>query len=138
MESMCTRFRPMADTVGILSSGLCAVHCVLLPVSVVAGAVGPFSGLAGIANESVHFALIQIAAHAAALALSIGFRHHRDRIIAVLGAVGVALLLAAATGPHTSTGDIGEKLASVGAAGFLISAHIRNRRLCRSSMCAGD
>ena len=138
MSSMNTYFRPVADSVGILSSGLCAMHCMLLPVWVVAGAVGPLSGLAGLADESVHLVLVQIAAPAAVVAMGIGFYQHRDWAVVGLGAVGVTLLVASVTVMHTWTGEFGERLASVVAAGFLITAHMRNRRCCRAGTCSDE
>ncbi|MFK7895284.1 MAG: MerC domain-containing protein [Myxococcota bacterium] len=135
---MSTYIRPLADTVGIASSGLCALHCMLLPISVFAGSIGAFSGFAGLADESVHLALVGIAAPAAALALGIGFQQHRDGAIVLRGAVGVALLIASATVLHSWTGEIGERLAAAAAACFLISAHLQNRRRCRSGLCKSD
>ena len=124
--------RALADVVGATASGLCALHCMSVPITLVLGSLGP---LVFITDERVHDVLIWLVVPTAGIALSAGFLQHRDRAVLLCGALGLSLLLASITTVGESTGEAGERVMTVSAAALLIAAHVRNFRLCRRDAC---
>ena len=127
------RVRAVADVVGAMASGLCALHCMAVPITLVLGSLGP---LIFLTDERFHEVLIWLVVPTAGLALSTGCLQHRDRAVFLLGAVGLLLLLASFTGIKEIAGETGERAMTVFAASLLIAAHVRNFRLCRRGACA--
>lgn len=121
--------RPIADAVGITGSLLCALHCLIVPLSLV---FGPIQSLVIVDDELFHRALLWVLLPAAGLAFGIGCRQHRDPGVLVLGTVGLLTMTAALTIAHDALGESGERLFAIGAAGLLVAAHVRNFRLCRA------
>jgi hypothetical protein len=124
--------RPIADTVGLTGSVLCALHCLIVPISLVFGQIGPLSL---VEDEFFHRILLSAVVPAAVLAFGIGCWNHRDPWVLVLGAVGLISLTAALTVLHDVLGENGERSAAILASGLLIAAHVRNFRLCRDCVC---
>lgn len=122
----------MADGLGVVSSALCAIHCLAAPALLVAGTALPAAFLA---DERFHQALLLIVLPAAGIAFAIGCRKHKDQRVLVMAVVGVLGLVLASTLLHDLVGETGERAVTVGAAGFLIAAHVRNYRLCRTDRC---
>jgi len=79
------------DTIGIALSGLCLVHCLLLPLLV---AVTPTISV--VAGEGVHQMLLLVLIPPLLLALVRGRRRHGRGAAAALLLIGLALLLAGA------------------------------------------
>ncbi|MEM9174382.1 MAG: MerC domain-containing protein [Myxococcota bacterium] len=131
-ESARVSTRPLADLVGIVGSTLCALHCLIVPISLV---VGPIGLLSAVQDEFFHRALLFIVVPAAALAFTTGCLQHRDRRVFFLGVGGLLLLTASLTVLHDWIGENGERIAALTAAALLITAHVRNFRLCRSDDC---
>ena len=124
--------RPIADVVGLTGSVLCALHCLIVPITLVFGQVGP---LALVEDEFFHRVLLVVVVPSAVLAFLIGCRQHRDRAVLILGSLGLILLTAALTILHDPLGENGERVAAILASGSLIAAHVRNFRLCRRDAC---
>ena len=131
-ESKLPVLRLGADVVGAVSSSLCALHCVILPLSLVLGTALPLT-LMG--EESFHLGLLCLVVPAGAVAFGLGCREHRDARVLALGVTGMLGILLAATVLHDVIGESGERAATLIAAVVLISAHVRNYRLCRASKC---
>ena len=125
-------FRTLADGVGLVSTSLCALHCLLVPILLVAGTTLPISFFT---DESFHAMMLGISLPAGAIAFGIGCWHHKDRWVLILGAVGLAGLAIAAFLLHDITGPTGEVIVTVASAALLITAHIRNYRICRRIEC---
>ncbi len=125
-------FRSLADGVGLLSTSLCALHCLTVPILLVAGTTLPISFFT---DESFHKLMLGISLPAGAVAFAIGCWHHKDRWVLTLGTLGLIGLAAAAFLLHDITGPVGEIVVTVGSAVLLIAAHIRNYRLCQSDKC---
>lgn len=125
------KVRPIADTFGLVGSAACALHCVLVPVLLIAGSTLP-SFLAG---EGFHHAALWIILPSAILAFSLGCWRHKDRWVLLLGISGLVGLIAAVTVLHDIAGETGERVVTLIAAALLITAHIRNFRLCRRMDC---
>ncbi len=108
------------DRVGVLLSGLCAVHCVagLLLVTIL--------GLSGgaLLNPAIHEVGLVLAVGIGAVGLGAGVLRHRRIGVLLTGLAGLALMATAMTldhGPHEAV------LTIVGVA-LLASAHWRNLR----------
>lgn len=121
--------RTLADASGALVSLACAVHCLLVPVLLVTGTVVP---LGFFVDESFHLAMLWFVLPAGITAFALGCRKHKDRLVLGLGVAGLVLILAAATVLHPMIGEAGERGLTVTAGAMLITAHVRNFRLCRS------
>lgn len=124
-----SRTTSIADSVGIFASGLCAVHCIAIPVLLLTGTVVPASFFT---DEGFHKAMLWLIVPAALIGLGVGCRRHKDRQVLILGVIGVIGIVLAGTVLHDWLGETGERVATVVAATILIAAHYRNFRLCRA------
>ena len=127
-SSMPANLRTLADVMGALGSFACALHCLLVPVLLVSGTVLPVGFFL---EEGFHLAMLWLVLPAGIVAFAFGCWRHKDRLVLVLGFSGLALILAAATVLHPIVGEVGERGLTVAAGAMLITAHVRNFRLCR-------
>ena len=112
------RFR--LDRVGVVLSGLCAVHCVAGLVLVT------LLGLSGgvLLNPAIHEVGLVLAVGIGALGLGAGVLRHRRIGVLLMGLLGLALMATALRvehGPH-------EALLTIAGVALLASAHWRNLR----------
>ena len=121
----------LADGLGVLGATACAVHCIALPVLFVLGAAVPtfFRG------EGFHSAMLWLVVPSAIVAFSLGCWRHRDQRVLIMGIVGAVGLVLAGTVLHDVVGEAGEKVATLASAALLISAHVRNFKLCQTPVC---
>ena len=124
--------RSFADGIGILGSAVCALHCISVPVLLVAGTTLPASF---VTDETFHQLLLWAILPAATLAFGLGCWQHKDRWVLLLGILGLLGLCSSVAAPHDLIGEIGERFVTVGSAGILIAAHLRNFRRCRADDC---
>ncbi|MCW5963372.1 MAG: MerC domain-containing protein [Bryobacterales bacterium] len=113
------------DRIGMMLSGACAVHCILMPF-VVGGLV--YMGADWVASETTELLLVGSAFLVAIASLIPSYLRHRNPAALILFASGIALIV----GAHTMLEHQGVLL-GVGMAlgGCLIAfAHYRNHRLC--------
>jgi MerC mercury resistance protein len=125
--------RQWADRLGVWTSSLCVVHCVLTPVLISSSAV-----LAHFlpAEERVHRSLALLVALFGAVALHVGFRKHRRRRILILMSAGLGCIAAAAWfGNKLPSHGYEVAITMVGSA-LMITAHRLNHTFCRSCECA--
>jgi hypothetical protein len=125
--------RQWADRLGLWTSSLCVVHCLLTPVLISSSAV-----LAHFlpAEESVHRRLALLVALFGAVALLIGFRKHGRKRILVLMAMGLGLIAAAAWfGDRLPSHTYEVAVTMVGSA-LMITAHRLNHTFCASCECS--
>ena len=134
-NSNALKIRPIADMCGVVGSAACALHCLLLPTLLVAGTVIPGSFLGG---ESFHFATLGVILPSAVLAFALGCWRHKDRWVLLLGIAGLLGMLLAVTVLHDVVGETGERVATLSSAALLITAHLRNFKLCRACDCEHD
>ena len=124
--------RSLADAIGIAGSAFCALHCLIVPLSLV---IGPLANLLHVDDELFHSLLLWIVVPAATLAFAVGCLQHKDRVVMLCGAIGLASLVLSFTVLHEWAGENGERIAATFSATLLITAHVRNFRLCRSGEC---
>ncbi len=112
------------DFVGVVLSGSCLVHCLLLPVAVVAA---PSLAIwLGETESSVHWSLFAVALVVSGWALYTGFRRHRVALVMVVGAVGLLVMGVAAA--HLF-GRAPEAALTLLGASIVALAHVVNLRL---------
>ena len=116
------------DWAGTATSGVCALHCALLPV--VASAL-PMVGLGLLVEERTEIALVGASAALGAISLSLGFRRHRSGRALIVLAIGLGML---ALGRFAEARDAeAAGMVAVVSGGLAIAgSHLLNRRLCRT------
>ena len=117
------------DNLGITISSVCAIHCVLLPAIFI---IAPYSFLA---SHEFHEALIYFILPCAAIAFVLGCRKHGDLKVAVMGTLGVILLVSSLLFHEIFHADEHSEelitvLITIAGSIMLILSHIRNRKLC--------
>lgn len=112
--------RDRLDRVGVLLSGLCALHCVLGIVIV------SLLGLGGEAllSPEIHRIGLALAVAVGVVTLGIGVRRHGRIEPLVIGACGIALMATAVLVGHGPA----EALLTIAGVGLVALAHIRNLR----------
>lgn len=124
MTTMVERQRLM-DGVAIGASGLCLVHCLLMPALLLAlPALGAYFAL----PEEFHFWALLVAVPTSVLALLFGFPQHRRLLPAIFAVTGLALLIAAEAVFHDSPL---ETWVTVPGSLLLAAGHILNLRFVR-------
>ena len=120
MRAAVIPIRRRLDRIGILLSGLCAVHCLLgiVLVSVL--------GLGGEAllSPSIHRVGLALAILVGLVTLGLGVLRHGKLAPLVIGGCGIALMTAGILVPH---GPV-EALLTIAGVALVATAHIRNLR----------
>ncbi len=117
------------DRVGISVSGICLVHCLLLPVALAALPLWPVFATVHAWLHPV-FALLLVPT--TLLALVGSYRQHRQNDIVVLLGAGLVLILVAGFLGHEAPGALTETVLTVLGSGLLITGHWRNWRARRT------
>lgn len=121
----------IADRLGIFASMTCALHCLLFPVLLVAGTALPATLLD---EEVFHQLIIVMVLPAALVAFGMGCSRHKDLRVAALGSLGVIGIIGVVF-LHDALGENGERVLTVISSALLVTAHLRNYRLCREVSC---
>lgn len=129
LPSRPSRRSPTTDLVegaAISASFLCLVHCLALPLLLLA-----LPAIAGaiFASEMFHLVAAALVVPAAALAFFLGYRRHRALFPAMLGSAGVACIVAAL---FPALGEPAAAAITVIGSLLLIGGHIVNWRLRRT------
>jgi hypothetical protein len=118
-----------ADRFGIALSGLCAVHCLVLPF--ILPFVGFFAALAE--SEWTHVFLAIGVVPTVVFAAARGYRRHGKReILWLLGVGALAVVAALGVGEFAGDGRLEAAFTTCGSA-LLIAGHWKNHRHC--SLC---
>lgn len=115
------------DRIGLLLSGLCAIHCLVTPLLILSLPLLAEK----FASPWVHIVMALFVVPVGLFAFWSGYRHHQKNHILALGFAGLALIGSAAVGPHLWFGFLGDDLMTVIGSGLLICAHLLNRRACQ-------
>lgn len=124
--------RALMDRIAIGLSGVCAIHCLITPLVLVALPVAAGAWLGG---ESFHLWLLLLILPLSATALTLGCRRHKDMAVMLLGAAGMTLLVLAVLFGARWLGENGERALTLAGSAALITGHLRNFRRCRASAC---
>ena len=148
------------DHFAIGMAALCAMHCLLTPILIMAL---PIVATSFFVHQDFHLWMIFLVLPTTTFAVFMGCRNHKDRAVLALSAIGLSVLLFALVQEqmhYASEGDVavssadcetcardlsaepipmqaGVWLNAIGGF-FLASAHVRNFRLCRKSSCGYD
>lgn len=123
-------YSPAADTLGVAASGLCLVHCVVFSFGAL---VLPALGAVLPHDDTTHFLLCGFVVAFCLLAVVPGYLHHLNKQVLGLMISGVTLVIFATFAADRTLGEGWEMpLITVGNL-LVMTAHIRNRRLCDCS-----
>ena len=145
------------DRLAIGMAAVCAVHCLLTPILVIAL---PIIATSFFVHEDFHLWMILFVLPTTSFAIFMGCRRHKDRLVAVLSAIGLSILIFALVqervhaSAHAEAADhlahcescardISEEPIPMHAGAWfntlggllLAGAHVRNYRLCRKDRC---
>ena len=119
------------DQLAVALSGLCLVHCLLLPFLVLLIPVlGQFS------DEHFHLEMLIIVVPLSLLALALGYRRHRRTGVVIAGLAGLAILTLGGTIAHDAYGLVADRAMTVVGSITLAITHYRNFRLSRTRSCS--
>jgi len=135
------------DKFAIFLSATCAIHCLLTPILII---FLPIVGSSFFAHADFHLWMLYLVIPTTAIAIFFGCRKHKDKLVITLSALGLLIVTASTiyqyslqtdsgaciictSGGHSLTNPI--VLVNILAGAFLISAHIRNYKLCRAENC---
>ena len=141
------------DSLAISMSIICAVHCLLTPVLL---ALLPIISTTFWVHENFHLWMVFLVVPTTSLAVFMGCRQHKDKIVAILGFLGLACIVGVAIYQYSfhaaqpladcgvcpvcsqqGSGSFLNPTTIFNCSGglFLAFAHFRNFRLCRSAKC---
>jgi len=121
------------DSLALILSGICLVHCLLLPVALT---IMPILGAHMMSHGDFHALMLVIALPTSVLAFGIGCRQHRRGSVLLLGTAGLTLLVVAAFAVESTWGAEAERWITVLGGIVLAIAHVQNFRFCRDQDCA--
>ena len=116
--------RSKLDRLGVLLSGLCAVHCIAGLVLVRVLGIGSLGVGEVLLNPAIHRIGLVMAVAIGVVTLGFAAHRHRRPDLIVLGGTGLALMAAGLIAPHGTA----EAVLTIGGVGLLATAHVRNLR----------
>jgi uncharacterized membrane protein YfcA len=121
------------DQIGIWTSTLCVIHCLLTPVLLSISAV---SAHFLPSEERTHRTLAVAIAALGAIALVRGYRRHRSSRVLVLMVVGLVFIFAGAYWGNRLPSHTAEVIVTLIGSAFMIAAHRTNHTFCRDCSCS--
>lgn len=128
--------KPLAlpvDQIGIWTSTLCVIHCLLTPIIL---SISTVSAHFLPSEEGTHRSLAVIIATIGALALVRGYRSHRSLRVLLVMITGLACIFAGAYWGDRLPSHRIEVLVTLIGSGFMITAHRMNHTFCRQCSCS--
>lgn len=120
------------DKFAVSTSAFCAVHCLFLPVII---SVFPAIGTTILGRESFHMWLLICVIPLSLVALSMGCKQHKSWVVAVLGFIGISILIFTAAFGHEVFGHNGESIVTLMGVTAIALGHLQNYKLCRHNSC---
>jgi hypothetical protein len=125
---------PAIDRLGVVSSTLCAIHCLITPLAL---ALLPFAGLQIAQGESVERSFVVAGLVLGSLSLVPSFRRLHGRLLPLLlFLAGAILWVIARLGPASESAM--EMPTMIAGSLAVVTAHLANRRLCRACRTCAD
>jgi hypothetical protein len=145
LEKNASTWQTMLDGLALSLAGMCGIHCLLTPLLLIAF---PIIGSSFFMNEDFHKWMLLAVLPTTGLAIFLGCRRHKDFLVILLSISGFILLCVAiynhdhshahAHGKHSGHGWISrESLLTTLGGIIMVSAHVRNFRLCRKAKQTG-
>lgn len=116
------------DKFAITLSMLCAIHCLLLPLLLVAL---PSIGVLQLQNEAFHLWMLAAVIPTSIYALTLGCKKHQRYRLLSWGLSGLLLMIIAVIFGHQIAGEPGEKILTLLGAILVVIAHWGNYRRCQ-------
>lgn len=126
MDRSASDSQNLLDRAAVALSGLCVLHCLALPLVLVAAPV-----LGQLADTHFHLQMLIAVVPVSALALGLGFRRHRNPLMLVWGSIGMTLLIVGATWAHYRMGLTADRLMTLFGSLILAATHYANSRLAK-------
>ena len=135
------------DKFAIFLSATCAIHCLLTPILIV---FLPIIGTTFFADANFHLWMLYLVIPTTAIAIFLGCKKHKDKIVITLSALGLLIVTVSTIYQYSLQADSGDCVicmsgghsianplvwVNILAGAFLISAHVRNYKLCRADNC---
>lgn len=117
----------VTDQTSIGLSLVCAVHCLFVPVLLVAV---PSLASLPLESETFHAWMIVAVLPISVFALTLGCKKHKRYKILILGLLGLSSLVSALVF-ESLVGEAGEKLLTLLGAGLIAWGHFTNFKLCQ-------
>ena len=115
------------DNIAIGFSVVCALHCLLLPITVI---FLPAISTTFLGSEDFHKTLLYFVVPSSIIALSLGCKMHGKYEVYSYGVIGIGILLFASFFGHDYLGEVGEILFTLMGAGIISFGHYKNQKLC--------
>lgn len=129
------KIQSVLDKTAIGLSALCAIHCLVLPVTLI---LVSLSIPVAMDNEAFHRALLWCTIPISLFAIVMGCKKHSQSKVYIFAGLGLFLLAFASFFGHDLMGEIGEKGLTLLGGILLITGHVMNYRACKSLDCASD
>jgi hypothetical protein len=118
----------LLDRLGVVSSTLCAIHCLITPLAL---AALPMIGVQAVLGESLERSFVAAGLALGSLSLTPSFRRlHRRLLPLMLFLAGALLWLIARLGPAADSAL--ELPTMIAGSVAVVTAHVANRRLCHA------
>ena len=127
------KIQQLSDKTAICLSFLCVVHCLLLPVLLIV--LPPISGLLALNDEMFHQWLLFAVVPISLIALYMGYLHHKNKQVFIVGSIGLGILAMAAFLGHDILGEHMEVIVTVMGSSIIAFAHVRNYQLRCQDQC---
>ena len=124
-----SRQRALYDKIAVGLSGLCLLHCLLLPFVV---AVLPFLGQ--LDGDHLHAEMLIFVIPVSVIALTMGYRRHGQISVIISGAAGLIILTLGAIVVHDLYGLIADRMMTVIGSFVLAFTHYRNFRFAKKDL----
>jgi len=126
MDNRSSRSSDILDRAAIALSGLCLVHCLLLPVIIVGLPL-----LAQFNATHFHVQMLIVVVPVSLFAFTLGYRQHGNKTIIAWGTAGIAIMFIGGTLAHANYGILADSLLTMAGSITLATAHYYNNRLTR-------
>ena len=131
MDNRPSRQGSTLDHAAIALSGLCLVHCLLLPFLIVALPL-----LSQLNEAHFHSKMLLVVVPVSVVAFALGYRHHRNKAIIAWGIAGIAILYFGGTFAHANYGILADSLLTMAGAIILATSHYFNNRMAGHARAA--
>lgn len=112
------------DHVAIALSGLCLIHCLLLPAIIVALPL-----FAQFNETHFHVQMLIVVVPVSLIAFVLAYRRHGNKVIIGWGIAGIAIMFVGGTIAHNRFGILADTMLTMAGAIILATSHYFNNRL---------
>jgi len=118
------KFLNLADRSAIVLSIVCIIHCLALPIAVLA--LPALTSLTFFEDEVFHIWLLFAVIPISAFAVVVGYVHHRNWQIVIISTSGITVLVLVATLGHGVFSHAGEVITSMFGSILVAFGHVKN------------